>query len=504
MNTKILIVDDDEANRITLDAVLSLERYEIHLACNGAEGCAIARAIVPDLILLDVMMPEMDGFQVCRLLRADPVLGRVPILMITALNDQESRLTGIDAGADDFISKPCGIDELRARVRTIIRLNRFRVIAEQRTRFERLFAITPSAITIVSPEGIIADANDLAGKLLLPLDSSPLKNRPISQGLPIEAALKLTSLIAQTCRGDTPPEPVQIKLPSAAGENRVFSLNASLLEEGGLPLVLLILHDVTAEVRAREELESVNARLDAMVRDRTRQLESANELLLSYTSFVSHDLRSPLSAVRGYLSILDGGIVPVSEEARGLINSAFIATGMMEDMVANILDMATDDHLERIPSTAIDPRPVLENLVWKISAILPKPRPLITVGRLPLVHAGVPLLQRVFYNLIANAVKYAAKDREIRIEIGSINTPTGTAIYVRDNGSGFDSTQAEKLFKAFSRLPGAEDREGLGLGLSLVSRLLSAHQGRIWAEGRPGEGATFFVEFHPFSSSCAA
>lgn len=200
MNTKILIVDDDEANRVTLDAVLSPERYEVHLAGSGAEGCSIARAIVPDLILLDVMMPDMDGFQVCRLLRADPVLGRVPILMITALNDQESRLTGIDAGADDFISKPCGIDELRARVRTIIRLNRFRVIAEQRTRFERLFAITPSAIAIVSPTGIIADANDLASKLLLPLDASPLKNRLVAQGLPPRCR-------AQTHRPDRPNLP---------------------------------------------------------------------------------------------------------------------------------------------------------------------------------------------------------------------------------------------------------------------------------------------------------
>lgn len=502
MNTKILIIDDDEANRITLDAILSRERYDIHLACNGAEGCAVARDIVPDLILLDVMMPDMDGFEVCRLLRADSVLSRVPILMLTALNDQESRITGIDAGADDFISKPCSIEELRARVRTIIRLNRFRVIAEQRTRFERLFAITPSAIVLVSPEGIISAANDLAGALLLPLDPSPLQGRPVSQGLPPEAALGLAGLIAQTCRGDPPPEHLQIGLPSAEGDH-VFSLKASLLQEGGLPLVLLILHDITAEVRAREELQSINTRLDAMVRDRTRQLESANELLLSYTSFVSHDLRSPLSAVRGYLSMLDAGVVPLSDEARPLVNSAFIATGMMEDMVGNILDMAADEHHARVPSTAIDPRPVLEKLAWKIASILPKPRPRITVGALPLVHAGVPLLERVFYNLISNSIKYASKDREVRIEIGSVATPTGTAIYVRDNGTGFDSAQSANLFKAFSRLPGSERSEGLGLGLSLISRLLGAHQGRIWAEGRPGEGATFFVEFKQSGSSSA-
>jgi PAS domain S-box-containing protein len=497
MNTKILIIDDDEANRITLDAILSSDSFQIHLACNGTQGLAVAREVTPDLILLDVMMPDMDGFQVCRLLRADPVLSRVPILMLTALNDQESRIAGIEAGADDFISKPCPMEELRARVRTIIRLNRFRVIAEHRTRFERLFAITPSAIVIVSPAGIIDAANDLAANLLLPLDPSPLQNRPISQGLPPDAAHKIAGLIERTCGHAPAHDPVQIKLPTASAETRVFSLKASLLTEGGNSLVLLILHDITAEISAREELESMNARLDAMVRDRTSQLESANELLLSYTSFVSHDLRSPLSAVRGYLSMLDGGLVPVEGEARSLIQSAYIATGMMEDMVSNILDMAADAHHVRTASTAIDPRPVLENLAWKITSFLPKPRPRITVGELPFVHAGVPLLQRVFYNLISNSVKYAAKDREVCIEIGSIATPTGTAIYVRDNGAGFDSAHAEKLFKAFSRLPGSEHREGLGLGLSLISRLLGAHQGRIWAEGRPGEGATFFVEFTP-------
>jgi PAS domain S-box-containing protein len=423
--------------------------------------------------------------------------------MLTALNDQESRLTGIDAGADDFISKPCSIDELRARVRTIIRLNRFRVIAEQRTRFERLFDIAPSAIVIVSPEGIISAANELAGALLLPLDPSPLLGRALSQGLPPAAADNIATLITRTCLDEASAENIRVELPSADG-GRVFSLKASHLEQDGLPLALLILHDITAEVRAREELESINARLDAMVRERTAQLESANELLLSYTSFVSHDLRSPLSAIRGNLSLLDAGVSPVSEEARPLINSAFIASGIMEDMIGNILDMAADEHHARVPPVAIDPRPVLEKLAWKIGSILPKPRPTIIIGKLPLVHAAAPLLERVFYNLISNSIKYASKERPVRIDIGSVPTPTGTAIYIRDNGSGFDSAQSEKLFKAFSRLPGSENRDGLGLGLSLISRLLGAHQGRIWAEGRPGEGATFFVEFNKADASHGA
>jgi signal transduction histidine kinase len=493
--TRILIVDDEEANRITLEAVLSREpNYDLHFANNGAQACTLAKAIVPDLVLLDVMMPDMDGFAVCRHIRADPLLSPVPIIMLTALNDQASRIAGIDAGADDFISKPCAFAELRARVRTITRLNRFRGIAEQRARFERLFAITPSAIVIVSPDGIISAVNDLATALLAPLDPSPVEARLIYMGLPTDAAGSLAEIIAVTCRDDTPPPACEFPL-ACSGYDRVFSVKSTRLKENDNVFALLVLHDITAEVRAREELVTLNTRLDALVRDRTAQLETANELLLSYTAFVSHDLRSPLSVIRGYLSMLGDGAIPVSVEVRSMIKEAFVASGMMEDMIANILTMASDDHHARLPETAIDPRPIIEKLAWKLASFVPKPRPKITVGPLPLIFASAPLVERVFYNLISNAIKYAAKNRDVIIEIGSTVTATGTAIHVRDNGVGFDSAHAEKLFRSFSRLPGSEGCEGLGLGLSLVSRLIGAHHGRIWADGRPGEGATFYVEF---------
>jgi PAS domain S-box-containing protein len=492
---RILIVDDEEANRITLEAVLSREpAYALHFATNGAEACIIAEKIVPDLVLLDVMMPDMDGFAVCRHLRANPLLSPVPIIMLTALNDQSSRIAGIEAGADDFISKPCPFDELRARVRTITRLNRFRGIAEQRARFERLFAITPSAIVIVSPDGVISAVNDLAASLLAPLAPSPVENRSVYLGLPDDAAARLAEIIGTTCRDDTAPPASEFSL-AFSGCDRVFSVKSTRLDENGRIFALLVLHDITAEVRAREELVTLNTRLDALVRDRTARLETANELLLSYTAFVSHDLRSPLSVIRGYLSMLGDGGMPVSPEVKSMIDEALVASGMMEDMIANILTMASDDHHARLPDAAIDPRPVIEKLAWKLASFVPKPRPKITVGPLPLIFASAPLVERVFYNLIGNAIKYASKDRPIVIEIGSTSTETGTAIHVRDNGVGFDSAHAEKLFKSFSRLPGSESCDGLGLGLSLVSRLIGAHHGRIWAHGRPGEGATFYVEF---------
>lgn len=128
----LLIVDDQTLGRQTLARALEMEGYCIHFASSGAYALDLARHIVPDLVLLDVMMPGMDGFEVCRTLRADRQLALVPIVMVTALEDQTSRLRGLEAGADDFLSKPFVWAELRARVRTITRLNRFRVLLDER------------------------------------------------------------------------------------------------------------------------------------------------------------------------------------------------------------------------------------------------------------------------------------------------------------------------------------------------------------------------------------
>ena len=136
----ILIVDDKQAGRDTLEALLFSEGHNLAFACDGPEALAKAGELTPDLILLDVMMPGMDGFEVCRRLRSDQLLAEVPIIMVTALDDRESRLQGIEAGADDFVSKPFDRTELRARVRTIIRLNRYRRLLTMNQQLENKIA----------------------------------------------------------------------------------------------------------------------------------------------------------------------------------------------------------------------------------------------------------------------------------------------------------------------------------------------------------------------------
>lgn len=136
MDPVILIVDDEPAGREAIESVLITQRYRLFFAENGHDALEQAHTLLPDVILLDVMMPGIDGFETCRRLRADPLLAEVPVVMVTALDDHASRVSGLEAGADDFISKPFDRIELRARLRTITRLNRYRSLMDERANLQ--------------------------------------------------------------------------------------------------------------------------------------------------------------------------------------------------------------------------------------------------------------------------------------------------------------------------------------------------------------------------------
>lgn len=132
----ILIVDDEFAGRQTLESVLDGEGYELHMAENGMQALEQARKYLPDVILLDLMMPGMTGFEVCERIRNDPQLAEIPIIVLTALDDRQSMLDALKAGADDFITKPFDRYELRARLLGITRLNRYHKLIEERAKLK--------------------------------------------------------------------------------------------------------------------------------------------------------------------------------------------------------------------------------------------------------------------------------------------------------------------------------------------------------------------------------
>ena len=175
MSARILVVDDIETNRRLLEARLSAEYFEVLQAVDGRSCLAVAAAEQPDLILLDVMMPGMDGFETCRRLKADPALRHVPVIMVTALDQRQDRIKGLEAGADEFLTKPVDDVALFARVRSLLRLKT--VMDELRLR-ESAAEPEPKAgaarkggrIVIAAPDADTAAR--LTAKLPAPFDTS--------------------------------------------------------------------------------------------------------------------------------------------------------------------------------------------------------------------------------------------------------------------------------------------------------------------------------------------
>ena len=497
MSARILLVDDHASNIATLEAVLDSPDYELHTALDGPSACEAAERLRPDLILLDVMMPGMDGFEVCRRIRALDTIRAVPVVMLTALNDRASRIAGIQAGADDFVSKPFSVEELRARVRTITRLNRARVMGEQRARFEHLFDLAPSAILVLRADCTVVSANRRARARFGGAESAPATGGPpISPPADVLPELRrlLSSVFAPDPAAPSAPAPADCHIRSRGPSGvRVWQVSAVRLDERPAPLALVAFEDVSSEVLAREDAENLNRRLDGLVRERTARLEEANQLLNSYAVFVAHDLRSPLSAVQGFLSLATATARGVPAETLDYVRQANGAAHMIEEMIADTLALAAREHSDGPTAKPIDPKPVIDRLCGKLRSLHPTPRPRFLVHPLPPVLASGALIDRIFFNLVSNSLKYSASRPEPFVEIGPLDTPDGPAIYVRDNGVGFSPEEADGLFREFSRLSTSAGHDGLGVGLSLVARLVRAHHGRIWAEGRPGEGATFFV-----------
>ena len=174
MSARILVVDDIETNRRLLEARLSAEYFEVVEAADGREAIAKAHADEPDLILLDIMMPGMDGFEACRLLKSDPATKHIPVIMVTALDQREDRIKGLEAGADDFLTKPVDDVALFARVRSLLRL---KVVMDELRLRESSGADTQGADEIASGRVIIAadekSATRFAAMLPAPFEAQP-------------------------------------------------------------------------------------------------------------------------------------------------------------------------------------------------------------------------------------------------------------------------------------------------------------------------------------------
>jgi light-regulated signal transduction histidine kinase (bacteriophytochrome) len=243
--------------------------------------------------------------------------------------------------------------------------------------------------------------------------------------------------------------------------------------------------------RAEEALSVLNSELEERVAQRTQQLEAANKELESFSYSVSHDLRAPVRAISGFAKMLaESHASQLDDEGRrklGIVRSEASRMGALID------DLLAFSRLGRqsLQKAVVDMEELVRINFESINASGGVPSDL-HVGALPKARGDRSLLAQVWINLLSNAVKFSSKREQPIIEVSSISNEAEHVYFVRDNGAGFDTQYAGKLFGVFQRLHHASDFPGTGVGLALVHRIVTRHGGRVWADSEKGKGATFY------------
>ncbi|NWF52076.1 MAG: response regulator [Nitrospirae bacterium] len=239
---------------------------------------------------------------------------------------------------------------------------------------------------------------------------------------------------------------------------------------------------------AEEKLQNTLAELEK----KTEELEAANTELESFSYSVSHDLRAPLRAIIGFSKILiEDYTDKVGDEGRRLLNIIQDNTKKMENLIDDILTLSRIGRKDIILSD-VNMYKMAKAVFDEIKALYPKRNIEFQLKLMPPVKGDEGMIHQVFFNLLSNAVKFTKTRDTAIIEIGGHDEGSRNVYYVRDNGVGFNMEYSDRLFNAFQRLHSENEFEGTGIGLATVKRIIDRHKGKIWAEGKEKEGATFY------------
>jgi light-regulated signal transduction histidine kinase (bacteriophytochrome) len=249
---------------------------------------------------------------------------------------------------------------------------------------------------------------------------------------------------------------------------------------------------MAALIESRNQTRRANADLERRVAERTRQLESANRELEAFAYAVSHDLRAPLRSMSGFSQILQESAPPgLDEKSRHYLQRIHDASVRMSSLIDDLLN------LSRIGRSELTARPIdLSQIAAEAAAAVRERHPTravqLEITPAMQVNADPRLLRIALENLLSNAWKYTARSPHARVSIGTQAGEHGPVYFIRDNGVGFDMKYADKLFVPFQRLHPDAEFPGNGIGLVTVQRIVARHGGRIWADAKPDEGATFY------------
>lgn len=261
----------------------------------------------------------------------------------------------------------------------------------------------------------------------------------------------------------------------------------------GRPARLTLANDVTERKIAEDRIRQLNETLEGRVAERTASLEAANRELEAFSYSVSHDLRAPLRAIDGFSRIFaEDHSEKLDDEGRRVLDVIRQNAQQMGQLIDDLLAFSRLGRKE-IESAEIDMQELAESVGAELGPEISGEKPArLVIHPLPPAYGDRALFRQVFVNLLSNAYKYSMNRLEAVIEVGAESANGENIYYVRDNGVGFDMKYSAKLFGVFQRLHSPQDFEGTGVGLAIVHRVITRHDGRVWAEGEVDKGATFY------------
>lgn len=477
----ILVVDDTPANLTLLARILMEQGYPVRVAPNGRLALQSACAQPPDLVLLDIRMPEMDGYTVCKELKANPLTAKIPVIFLSALTSSQDKLLCFDAGGVDYISKPFDTPEVLARVATHLRLHALQTELEKN-----------NAALLAAKENLSRTLSAIPDMLLeLGLDGRCYSVHSAHPGLPTATPeLMLHQLVTDLLPADAAAICLQaLQEANTAGNSsgRQFSLAFGQAQKW-FELSIARKVDVPAE----------GARFIVLCRDITERKE-VEHLKNEFVSLVSHELRTPLTSIRGSLGLVAGGVAgELPAQVKSLIDVAYRNSERLVSLINDILD------IEKISSGKMhfelsrqELMPLILQAVESNEGYAAQLKVHFNIARaLPDAEVNVDAgrLIQVLSNLLSNAAKFSPPGAAVDIEV------TRHADWIRvaviDYGSGIPKEFRNKIFQKFSQADSSETRMkgGTGLGLSISKAMLENMAGKIDFDSRKDLGTRFYFD----------
>jgi DNA-binding response OmpR family regulator len=516
---RILIIDDSPTFRSVLESALETRGYLVTSAGSGEEGLRLAVGTRPRAVMVDGLLPGIDGKTVIRRLRQDATLRRIPCVLITGSEETDSELQALDAGADAYVRKEENMEIILTKLAAVLRSSDATLSFEAPASLlgpKRILAVDDSMTYLqvlaeqLRQEGyepILARSGEEALDLLAvqPVDCvlldvlmPGLSGHDTCRRIKSSPGWRDIPVVMLTAREER--EAMIEGINSGADDYIPKSSEFDVLKARlRAQLRRKQFEDENRQIRERllqKELEAARACAAQQLAD-TRErllkdLEKKNRELEAFSYSISHDLRSPLRAIDGFSKILlkeQAG--NLDEEGKRVLGIVVESTRRMGQLIDDLLQFSRlgriGMRISRVDMTALV-QSVLSEVVSSRSD-----RKLETVlAPLPATPGDTNLLRQVLVNLIGNAVKYSLPKEAARIEIGGHLEGSEALYFVRDNGVGFKMEYAHKLFGVFQRLHSSEEFEGTGVGLALVQRIIERHGGRVWAESTLGQGSTFY------------